>query len=201
MTRPLCLSQDPAADELLGRDPLALLTGMLLDQQIAMEWAFTGPYTIAQRLGGELDPYEIATYAPESFATLLSTKPAVHRYPSSMAKRVQQLARFVVERYGGDAAAVWRDVDTGEQLLRRLREMPGFGSQKAQIFLALLGKQFGVCPPGWRAAAGPYGEDRVYRSIADIVDDDSLARVRSYKQEMKQQAKQAKQAKQVEQSQ
>lgn len=117
-----------------------------------------------------------------------------------MAKRVQQLARFVVERYGGDAAAVWRDVDTGEQLLRRLREMPGFGSQKAQIFLALLGKQFGVCPPGWRAAAGPYGEDRVYRSIADIVDDDSLARVRSYKQEMKQQAKQAKQANQANQA-
>jgi uncharacterized HhH-GPD family protein len=180
------LAQRPEADELLGRSPLAALTGMLLDQQIPMEWAFTGPYTIAQRLKAEdLDAHEIAAYDPERFAALLSEKPAVHRYPGSMAKRVQQLCAFLVEHYDGDAAAVWRDAATGKDLLKRLNELPGFGRQKAQIFLALLGKQFGVRPEGWREAAGAYGEDGSHRSVADITGPESLAKVRAYKQEQK----------------
>src|SRR3954469_20854802 len=129
------LAQRPEADELLGRDPLAILTGMLLDQQIPMEWAFTGPYTIAQRLGtAGLDAHEIAAQDPERFAALLSEKPAVHRYPGSMAKRIQQLCQYLVEHYDGDAGKVWEGVGTGADLLKRLQELPGFGKQKAQIF-------------------------------------------------------------------
>ncbi|RBQ19764.1 Fe-S cluster assembly protein HesB [Spongiactinospora rosea] len=185
------IAQRADADELLGSNPFALLTGMLLDQQVAMEWAFTGPFTIAKRLGGELSPDEIADRDPEEFAALLAQKPAVHRYPSSMAKRVQQLAAYLVEHYDGDAAALWRDVPDGKELLRRLNDLPGFGKQKAQIFLALLGKQFGITPEGWREAAGPYGEEGSHRSVADVVDDDSLARVRAAKQAAKQAAKRA----------
>ncbi|MFI0418201.1 HhH-GPD-type base excision DNA repair protein [Spongiactinospora sp. 9N601] len=185
------IAQRADADELLGSNPFALLTGMLLDQQVAMEWAFTGPFTIAERLGGELSPGEIADRDPEEFAALLARKPAVHRYPSSMAKRVQQLAAYLVEHYDGDAAALWRDVPDGKELLRRLNDLPGFGKQKAQIFLALLGKQLGVTPEGWREAAGPYGEQGSHRSVADVVDDESLARVRAAKQAAKQAAKRA----------
>ncbi|AKG46267.1 HhH-GPD-type base excision DNA repair protein [Streptomyces xiamenensis] len=189
------LAQEPAADALLGRSPLAALVGMLLDQQVPMEWAFAGPYTIATRMGGDdLDAREIAAYDPEEFAALLSTKPAVHRYPGSMAGRVQQLCRFLVQRYDGDAEGVWRDAATGAELLKRLTELPGFGKQKSQIFLALLGKQFGVRPRGWREAAGDYGEDGVYRSVADITGPESLDKVRSHKQEMKQAAKAARTA-------
>jgi uncharacterized HhH-GPD family protein len=184
------LTQRPEADELLGRSPLAALIGMLLDQQIPMEWAFSGPYTIAQRLGGDdLDAHEIAGYDPDRFAALLSDKPAVHRYPGSMAKRVQQLCRHLVEHYDGDASAVWRDAGTGKELLKRLGDLPGFGKQKAQIFLALLGKQFGVTPEGWREAAGPYGEEGSHRSIADITGPESLEKVRAFKQAAKQAAK------------
>jgi uncharacterized HhH-GPD family protein len=192
----LHLAQDPEADELLGRSPLAALTGMLLDQQIPMEWAFKGPATIARRMGAEdLDAHEIAAYDPEEFAALLSEKPAVHRYPGSMAGRVQQLCRYLVEHYDGDAEAVWRGVGTGRELLGRLQELPGFGKQKAQIFLALLGKQLGVRPEGWREAAGDYGEPTSFRSVADITGPESLARVRAHKQEMKAAAKAAKAAK------
>ncbi|MEU0435726.1 HhH-GPD-type base excision DNA repair protein [Streptomyces sp. NPDC006290] len=188
----LHLSQQPEADELLGRSPLAALVGMLLDQQVPMEWAFAGPYTIAQRMGADdLDANEIASYDPERFAALLSEKPAVHRYPGSMGKRIHQLCQYLVEHYAGDAAAVWKDVSTGDELLRRLKELPGFGPQKAQIFLALLGKQLGVRPKGWREAAGPYGEAKSFRSVADITGPESLAKVRAHKQEMKAAAKAA----------
>ncbi|MFJ9343486.1 HhH-GPD-type base excision DNA repair protein [Streptomyces sp. NPDC101733] len=184
------LAQQPEADALLGRSPLAALTGMLLDQQVPMEWAFSGPYTIARRLGtDDLDAHAIAAHDPEAFAALLSEKPAVHRYPGSMAKRIQQLCAYLVEHYGGDAAAVWADVDTGAELLARLKALPGFGEQKAQIFLALLGKRFGVRPKGWREAAGGYGPAGVHRSAADITGPESLAKVRAYKQEMKAAAK------------
>ncbi|MCG5219552.1 HhH-GPD-type base excision DNA repair protein [Streptosporangium sp. KLBMP 9127] len=179
------LAQRAEADELLGRNPLALLIGMLLDQQVAMEWAFTGPYTIAERLGHDLTAEELAGYDPEAFAELLARKPAVHRYPSSMAKRVQQLAAYLVDHYDGSAEGLWRDAADGRELYRRLTALPGFGRQKAQIFLALLGKQMGVRPPGWREAAGAYGEDGSFRSVADVIDDDSLARVRAAKQEAK----------------
>jgi len=182
----LHLAQQPEADELLGRSALAALVGMLLDQQVPMEWAFAGPYTIAQRLGtDDLDAHEIAAYDPEKFAALLSAKPAVHRYPGSMAKRIQQLCQYLVEHYAGDPAAVWNDAETGAELLQRLKDLPGFGPQKAQIFLALLGKQLGVRPRGWRESAGPYGEPMSFRSVADITGPDSLAKVRAHKQEMK----------------
>ncbi|MEU7213937.1 HhH-GPD-type base excision DNA repair protein [Streptomyces sp. NPDC044989] len=189
----LHLAQDPEADELLGRSPLAALIGMLLDQQVPMEWAFKGPSTIARRMGAEdLDAHDIAAYDPEAFAALLSEKPAVHRYPGSMAGRVQQLCRYLVETYDGDVEGVWRGVSTGGELLKRLQALPGFGKQKAQIFLALLGKQLGVRPEGWREAAGAYGEPDSFRSVADIRGPESLTKVRAHKQEMKAAAKAAK---------
>ncbi|MFB7780023.1 HhH-GPD-type base excision DNA repair protein [Streptomyces bauhiniae] len=195
----LHLAQDPDADALLGRSPLAALTGMLLDQQIPMEWAFKGPETIARRMGADdLDAHDIAARDPEEFAALLSEKPAVHRYPGSMAKRVQTLCQYLVENYDGDAEAVWRDAGSGPELLKRLEALPGFGKQKAQIFLALLGKQLGVTPKGWREAAGAYGETKSYRSVADITGPESLAKVRAHKQEMKAAAKAAKAAKATE---
>lgn len=196
MSTTIHLAQQPEADELLGRSPLAALVGMLLDQQVPMEWAFSGPYTVAQRMGGDdLDAAQIAAYDPDAFAEVLKAKPAVHRYPGSMAKRVQQLCQCLVDEYDGDASAVWRDVATGAELLDRLKALPGFGEQKAKIFLALLGKQFGVQPKGWREAAGAYGEKGSYRSAADITGPESLAKVREHKQEMKRAAKEAKDAK------
>jgi uncharacterized HhH-GPD family protein len=187
------LAQDPEADALLGRSPLAALVGMLLDQQIPMEWAFKGPRTIADRLGSDdLDAHGIAAQDPEAFAALLSEKPAVHRYPGSMAQRVQQLCQYLVEHYDGNAELVWKGVTDGRELLRRLQDLPGFGQQKAQIFLALLGKQLGVRPTGWREAAGSYGEPDSFRSVADITGPESLAKVRAHKQEMKAAAKTAK---------
>ncbi|HZX39950.1 MAG TPA: HhH-GPD-type base excision DNA repair protein [Streptomyces sp.] len=193
MSPAIHLAQQPEADELLGRSPLAALVGMLLDQQVPMEWAFSGPYTIAQRMGSDdLDAAQIAAYDPDAFAELLKQKPAVHRYPGNMAKRVQQLCQYLAAEYGGDASAIWRDVATGGELLARLKALPGFGEQKAKIFLALLGKQFGVQPKGWREAAGAYGEKGSYRSAADITGPESLAKVRAYKQESKRAAKAAK---------
>ncbi|MFI6154125.1 HhH-GPD-type base excision DNA repair protein [Kitasatospora sp. NPDC051170] len=189
------LAQQSEADELLGRSALAVLVGMLLDQQVPMEWAFTGPLTIAQRLGrDDLDAHEIATYGPEEFVALLSAKPAVHRYPAAMAKRVQQLCQFLVAQYDGEASALWKDVRTGKELLSRLNALPGFGKQKSQIFLALLGKQYGVRPEGWREAAGAYGEEGAHRSVADITGPESLILVREFKQELKRAAKEAKAA-------
>ncbi|MFF7051063.1 HhH-GPD-type base excision DNA repair protein [Streptomyces griseorubiginosus] len=191
----LHLAQDAEADELLGRSPLAALVGMLLDQQVPMEWAFKGPRTIADRLGAnDLDAHEIAAQDPEAFAALLSEKPAVHRYPGSMAKRIQQLCQYLVEHYDGEAELVWKGVEDGRELLRRLQELPAFGKQKAQIFLALLGKQLGVRPEGWREAAGAYGEPKSFRSVADITGPESLTKVRAHKQEMKAAAKAAKKA-------
>ena len=181
----LQLAQDPKADNLLADDPFALLTGMLLDQQVPMEVAFAGPLKIADRVGG-LDPRVIADYDPEKFAALCAERPAIHRFPGSMAKRVQALAREIIDRYEGDAAQLWIDGDPdGAEVLRRLKALPGFGEQKAKIFLALLGKQYGVMPKGWRAAAGDYGRAGTHMSIADVVDTGSLDQVRAYKKKMK----------------
>ncbi|WP_310773042.1 HhH-GPD-type base excision DNA repair protein [Mycobacterium sp. Z3061] len=181
----LCLVQESEADQLLSENPFALLVGMLLDQQIPMEVAFAGPKKIADRMGS-LDVTEIADYDPEKFAALCSEKPAVHRFPGSMAKRIQTLAQTIVERYDGDTAALWTAGNPdGKELLKRLKALPGFGEQKAKIFLALLGKQYGVTPSGWRAAAGDYGKAGTHMSIADIVDAESLSQVRSYKKQMK----------------
>ncbi|MFD1933604.1 MULTISPECIES: HhH-GPD-type base excision DNA repair protein [Nonomuraea] len=183
------LAQRTEADELLGRSPLALLVGMLLDQQIPMEWAFSGPHTISERLGHDLTAEEVAAYDPEAFAALLAEKPAVHRYPKSMAERVQRLAAYLVEHYDGRPEQVWAGVTDGRELFRRLQDLPGYGRQKAQIFLALLGKQLGVQPDGWREAAGLYGEEGSFRSVADVVDAESLEKVRATKQEAKKAAK------------
>ncbi|MFI1826675.1 HhH-GPD-type base excision DNA repair protein [Streptomyces sp. NPDC020412] len=186
MSPTIHLAQQPEADALLSRSPLAALVGMLLDQQVPMEWAFSGPYTIASRMGrDDLDAGEIAAYDPDAFAELLKEKPAVHRYPGSMAKRVQTLCQYLVDTYDGEPTAIWRDVPDGAELLARLKALPGFGEQKARIFLALLGKQFDVRPAGWREAAGAYGEEGSYRSAADITGPESLAKVRAHKQEMK----------------
>jgi uncharacterized HhH-GPD family protein len=182
----LSLSGDTAADALLDRDPLALLTGMLLDQQIPMERAFAAPAELARRLGaGTLDARQIAGYDPEKLVAVFAEKPALHRYPRSMAGRVQSLHRAIVERYDGDVTGIWSDATDGAELFRRLSALPGFGRQKAQIFVALLGKQRGVTPPGWREAAGGYGEEGSFRSVADVVDPGSLAKVRDYKQAVK----------------
>jgi uncharacterized HhH-GPD family protein len=189
-TPSLRLAQDPDADQLLARDPLALLVGMLLDQRMQLEWAFRGPYRLAQRLGwASLDAGEIAAYDPEAFTAVMVGPPALHRYPAVMAGRIQALCRYLLDAYGGDAAAIWRTAESGAELLRRLRALPGFGEQKARIFVALLGKQLGVQPPGWREAAGPYGEEGSRRSAADVTDADSLAEVRAFKQATKQAAK------------
>jgi uncharacterized HhH-GPD family protein len=188
----LCLAQDVDADALLDRDPLALLIGMLLDQQFPMERAFAGPALLAQRLGvTELDARELAAYDPDALVEAFRGPPAVHRYPGSMAGRVQALAAAIVEQYDGDVTLIWRDVPDGRELFRRLGALPGFGTQKAQIFTALLGKQRGVTPPGWREAAGAYGGEGVHMSVADVVDAETLVKVRDYKQAKKAAAKAA----------
>ncbi len=187
----LHLSQDPDADALLSEDPLALLLGMALDQQIPMEKAFQGPHVLRERLG-RLDAATIASYEPEGFAALVGQTPAVHRFPGSMAKRLQDLCAALVASYDGRAEAVWEGVEDGPELLRRLEALPGFGTQKAQIFLALLGKQLGVQPSGWREAAGAYGEDGALRSVADVVSRETLQQVRAHKQSVKAAAKAAK---------
>jgi uncharacterized HhH-GPD family protein len=185
----LQLVQDPEADALLETNPFALLVGMLLDQQYPMEAAFAGPKKIADRMGG-VDPREIADHDPEQFAALCATTPAVHRFPGSMAKRIQALAQLIVDRYDGDAAALWTSGDPdGAEVLRRIKALPGFGEQKAKIFLALLGKQYGVTPQGWREAAGDYGKAGTYRSIADVTDPGALEKVRAYKKQAKAAAK------------
>ncbi|SFD18261.1 uncharacterized HhH-GPD family protein [Klenkia taihuensis] len=184
------IAQDPEADALLGRDPLALLLGMLLDQQFPMERAFAGPALLAQRLGTDtLSAAAIADTDPETLKAAFAGPPAVHRYPGSMAERTQAVCRLLVERHDGRAEQLWADVPDGATLLRRIGELPGFGAQKAKILVALLGKQYGVTPPGWREAAGDYGADGARRSVADVVDPTSLAEVRAFKQEAKAAAK------------
>ena len=179
------MTGDPEADQLLDDDPFALLIGMLLDQQVPMEIAFAGPHKIAQRMGG-LDVHRIAEADPDDFAALCTTPPAVHRFPGSMAGRIQAVARAVVDTYDGDVTRLWTEGDPdGREVLRRLRALPGFGDAKARIFLALLGKQRGVRPPGWREAAGEYGDDGARRSIADVTDERSLTEVRATKKAAK----------------
>ncbi len=185
----LSLPIDPAATALLRSDPLALLLGMLLDQQIPMEKAFSSPYVLTQRLGHDLNAAEIAAYDADAFETIFATPPALHRFPKANAKRAQELCQVLVARYDGDAAKLWTGVDSGAELVRRVGELPGFGKQKSQIFVALLAKQFDITPPGWREATGAYGEEGSYRSVADITDEGSLAKVREYKQSVKAAAK------------
>jgi uncharacterized HhH-GPD family protein len=185
------LTTDSEANELLDREPLALLIGMLLDQQITIETAFAGPKKILERVGS-LDAKTIAEYDPEKFAALCSMPPAIHRFPGSMAKRVQALCQGLVEEYGGDAAGVWTAGDpSGAEVLKRLKALPGYGDIKAKIFLALLGKQRGLTAKGWQKAAGDFAKKGTHLSVADITDEASLLEVRAYKKQMKAAAKAA----------
>ncbi|GAB3533215.1 HhH-GPD-type base excision DNA repair protein [Arthrobacter tecti] len=189
MAPTLNITGDATADQLLSNDPLALLVGMLLDQQVAMETAFAGPAKISERLG-RFDAASIADYDADAFVELCRTPPAVHRYPGNMAGRVQALCRTVVDEWDGDASAIWtRGEPDGAEVLRRLKALPGYGEQKAKIFLALLGKRYGFTGAGWRESAGAYGEDGCYRSVADIVDPESLTKVRETKRAAKAAAK------------
>ena len=186
---PLSLPIEPAAAKLLQDSPLALLLGMLLDQQIPMEKAFSSPYVLTQRLGRDLDAREIAEFDPEEFEAIVAKPPALHRFPRANAKRMQELCQVLVTRYDGQAENVWAGVESGPELVARVGELPGFGKQKSQIFVALLAKQFGIQPEGWREATGVFGEEGSLRSVADITDEGSLAKVREYKQAMKAAAK------------
>jgi uncharacterized HhH-GPD family protein len=178
----------PVSDEanvLLTRNPLALLIGMLLDQQVPLEKAFSSPCELVRRLGHEPTATELAQIDPDALAGVFAERPALHRFPKAMAARTQELARLIVEDYDGDPAAVWTGAGTGEELVTRISRLPGFGAAKAQIFTALLGKQLGVRPEGWREAAGRFGAEGTHYSVADIVDDNSLAAVRAYKKDLK----------------
>jgi uncharacterized HhH-GPD family protein len=176
---------EPEANELLTRSPLALLIGMLLDQQVPLERAFSAPLDLVRRLGHEPTVAELAEFDPDALALIFSERPALHRYPKAMAERVQDLARLIMEQYGGEPAQVWESAGSGAELLKQVAALPGFGAQKAQIFVALLGKQLGVQPPGWREAAGAFGAEGSRYSVADITDETSLGQVRAHKQAMK----------------
>src|SRR4029079_16870166 len=186
-SRAIHITGDERADQVLTDSPFALLLGMLLDQQYPMEHAFRGPSKIVDRFGG-LEPAEIAAADPEQFASLCAEPPAVHRFPGSMAERIQAVARIVVEEYDGQAERIWTEAADGRDLIKRMTALPGFGKQKAQIFVALLAKQLDVRPEGWEAAVGDYSLEG-HRSVADVVDAASLEKVRAYKKEKKAAAK------------
>jgi uncharacterized HhH-GPD family protein len=181
----LHLTQDPEADALLSKSPFALLVGMVLDQQVPLEWAFASPLELERRLGKPLDATRIAQMDPEALAAAFSSRPALHRYPGSMAARVQDMAKLVVERYHGTTEEIWAGATSGADLFTRVKELPGFGEQKAKIFVALLGKQLGVRPVGWESVSTPFSDPGSFRSVADITDVDSLNQVRSFKQALK----------------
>jgi uncharacterized HhH-GPD family protein len=182
------ITGDDAADRLLVENPLALLIGMLLDQQVPMEWAFRGPSTLQERLGGSLDAETIAALGPDKIEAIFRDKPAMHRYPGSMGKRTYALCAYIVEHYGGEAAAIWRGAPSGQEVYRRLRELPGYGEEKSKIFLAILGKRLGQAAPGWEEAAAPFS-DSTPRSVADVGSAESLAQVREFKKARKAQEK------------
>lgn len=185
----LTLSGDVEADKLLSKEPLALLIGMVLDQQVPLEWAFSAPLKLKERLGGRLDAAEIAEMDPDQLARAFTERPALHRFPGANAKRVQELCRILTAEYSGKAEKVWKTASTGTELYKRVKSLPGFGEQKARIFVGLLGKQLGVRPEGWEVEAGAYGQAGTYMSVADITDRPSLEKVRAYKQEKKAAAK------------
>lgn len=180
---------DDDADGLLGSDPFALLLGMMLDQQIPMEKAFLGPHLLTQRMGG-LDVAAIAASDPEELLARFRERPALHRFPKSMAERAQALCATLVERHGGQAAEVWEGASDGADLLARLEALPGFGEEKSRIFVALLAKRFGICPDGWEEAAGGYA-DGSRLSVADIDSRPAFERVRAWKREQKAKARAA----------
>lgn len=184
MAGTLAVTGDASADRLLNNDPLALMIGMLLDQQIAIELAFVGPSRLAQRLGGSLDAHQIAAMDPEEFVEICRTKPALHRFPASMGGRIQEMCRHLVEHYEGDAAAIWRRVRVADVLRDRLAEVPGFGPEKVKIFTALLAKRFGRQPSGWETVAGVFADDDL-RSVADLDSPEALIALRERRKAMK----------------
>jgi uncharacterized HhH-GPD family protein len=188
MTVAVPVTGDPEADRLLTDEPLALMIGMLLDQQVPMEWAFAGPLKLKERLGGRLDAAEIAAFDPGALLAVFKGPPAIHRFPGSMAMRTQALCQHLVDDYGGDAAAVWVGVADGRELVRRVRALPGFGGEKSKIFTALLAKRFGVRPPGWEEAAAPFSDGEP-RSVADVDSAETLIKVRAWKKMMKAQGR------------
>jgi uncharacterized HhH-GPD family protein len=188
MTVAVPVTGDPEADRLLTDEPLALMIGMLLDQQVPMEWAFAGPLKLKERLGGRLDAAEIAAFDPGALLAVFKGPPAIHRFPGSMAIRTQALCQHLVDDYGGDAAAVWVGVADGRELVRRVRALPGFGGEKSKIFTALLAKRFGVRPPGWEEAAAPFSDGEP-RSVADVDSAETLIKVRAWKKMMKAQGR------------
>ncbi len=177
------ITGDPAADKVLDESPFALLAAMMLDQQYPMEHAFRGPAKVVDRFGS-FSPAAIAAADPEDFASMAATTPAIHRFPASMAARLQELARIVEETYDGDASRLWTEASDGRDLLKRVMALPGFGKQKAQIFVALLAKQLGVRPEGWETVVGDYALEG-HRSVADVVDAESLQKVRDFKKAAK----------------
>jgi len=181
----LHLSQDPAADKFVSGSPLGLLIGMILDQQITIEKAFSSPAELARRLGGTLDAAAIASMPLDKLTDVFRERPALHRYPGSMAGRVQEVCRVITADYGDKADAIWKGVKTGEELMDRLKALPGFGDQKARIFTALLGKQLGVRPVGWQEASTPYSDDGAFLSVADITSTETLDKVRTNKRAIK----------------
>ncbi len=178
------ITGDPEADDLLIADPLALLIGMLLDQQVPMEWAFRGPATLERRLGDRFDASAIAAMDLDDFIAVCRDKPAIHRFPKSMGQRIHELCVEVVDRYDGEPGTVWADAATGQDLYQRLRDLPGFGDEKSKIFVALLAKRFGITPTGWEEAAAPFS-DATPRSAADVDSEESLRRVRQWKKAQK----------------
>jgi uncharacterized HhH-GPD family protein len=182
---PMWLTGDPEADALLSEDDNALLIGMVLDQQVPMEKAFSGPLVIAQRMGGRLDVAKIAAMSEDEFVALCSQRPAIHRFPAAMAKRIRQVCQVLADDYDGQATNVWKDARSGAEVKANLARLPGFGPDKAAIFTAVLGKLRGITPEGWQDAAGYYGEPGTFRSVADIVDYDSLQKVRETKKSVK----------------
>jgi uncharacterized HhH-GPD family protein len=187
----LALAQEPAADKLLAQDPLALLIGMVLDQQVPLEWAFLGPYTLTQRLGADLDVHKLAAMDEDTLVTVFCDKPAMHRYPAAMARRVYELCQLIVDEYDGKPETIWTTATDGKDLFKRIKALPGFGEMKARIFIALLAKQFGVKPAGWEEQAKDFGKPDTFMSVADIVDAASLSKVRAFKAEKKAAAKAA----------
>ena len=180
----LAVTGDADADRLLVEDPLALVIGMLLDQQVPMEWAFRGPARLQERLGRALDANAIAAMTEDDVVAVFQAKPALHRFPGSMGKRTYALCRHLADDYGGDAAAVWTGATSGDDLLARVEALPGFGTEKAKIFVALLAKRFGVRPAGWEEAAAPFS-DAAPRSVADIDSAEALEQVRAWKKAQK----------------
>ncbi|MEY2426578.1 MAG: hypothetical protein QOI61_2150 [Actinomycetota bacterium] len=191
----LRITGNPEADALNATNPLALLFAMVLDQQVPLEWAFLGPHTLTQRLGTNLDVAKLAEMDEGTLVTIFCDRPALHRYPAAMARRVHALSTLIVDEYNGDPAAIWETAADGKELYKRIKALPGFGEMKAKIFVALLAKQFGVKPEGWETVAGDFGQAGSYLSVADIVDEASLGKVRAYKAQKKAAAKLAAAAK------